>query len=412
MTIKTFPGEKAHSTVGWIISALLIPFSGVWKGCVSIACGKVRGENSLDHAARAGALCVLVRTEAWRPQAGEDVEGCRTLCLSLGGHGSAFKGTLRVAPLRGGRYVSPETDIIHGQILQPLPDGYRFQIIPKNVKVSPLCCSAINICKSHNSLKSIASVIQLSYACVTLYRSRGDQISRYGFAAFGLTVIPYAIMSLVNLIANILSPDYPSLYMVRSEVMVEAERRGGLFDGTVGIIETADRQQNWQKLHIRSVLESDSKYESALVVTATTGADIGIDDQKLHINEPGGVLVVPAFGRHVEKTHQSRALIFLQRLAIVTGFLAFITPYAILGALTKFRAGDSIINGVWTMGWLVGGQLVGILVGVRYSMEPLKGVSELVLMVLALGISYGPAIGGFVVVGKMISETGSCVLTG
>ena len=44
-------------------------------------------------------------------------------------------------------------------------------------------------------------------------------------------------MSLLNLIANIGNPDYPSLYMVRSEVIKEAERRRGWFDDTVGDID-------------------------------------------------------------------------------------------------------------------------------------------------------------------------------
>ena len=40
-------------------------------------------------------------------------------------------------------------------------------------------------------------------------------------------------MSLVNLIAHIVTPDYPLLYMVRNTAINEAERQGGIFIGAV-----------------------------------------------------------------------------------------------------------------------------------------------------------------------------------
>jgi len=145
---------------------------------------------------------------------------------------------------------------IHGEVPKRLPPHYAFAILPSHVKVfikdldedetrplpSDYCISHrsemdVEVCKNHNLIKWIASIIQLGYSCVTLYRVRGDQLELYGYAAFGLTVIPYAVMSIVNLIANIVTPDYPFLYMVRSDVMKELENKGYCFDGTVGTIE-------------------------------------------------------------------------------------------------------------------------------------------------------------------------------
>ena len=127
---------------------------------------------------------------------------------------------------------------IHGEFPEPLPDGYAFRIVPSIVEVASRHGSRIHLSKSSQHVKSIAAIIQLLFACVTLYRTRGDQATLYGYAAYGLSVIPYAIMSLINLSAHIVAPDYPALYMVRSEVMDEAEARGGhKFDGTVGMIQ-------------------------------------------------------------------------------------------------------------------------------------------------------------------------------
>jgi len=69
---------------------------------------------------------------------------------------------------------------------------------------------------------------------MTLYQSRGNQINIYGYAAFGLTVVPYAIISLVNLFSALVTPEYPALFMVGSDIMDEAIRHGATFYGVVG----------------------------------------------------------------------------------------------------------------------------------------------------------------------------------
>jgi hypothetical protein len=81
---------------------------------------------------------------------------------------------------------------------------------------------------SFNLVKGVVALLQSIYASSTLIRTNGGEVKRYGFAAPGLTVLPYAIMSTLNLMANLLAPHYPTLYLVRSEVMEEAERRTGL----------------------------------------------------------------------------------------------------------------------------------------------------------------------------------------
>jgi hypothetical protein len=81
----------------------------------------------------------------------------------------------------------------------------------------------------------MAALLQFLYASFTFYRTIGGQVNRYGFAAPGFTVLPYAVMSALNLMANLVAPHYPTLYLVRSEVMEEAEWRTGLpFDYVVG----------------------------------------------------------------------------------------------------------------------------------------------------------------------------------
>jgi len=128
---------------------------------------------------------------------------------------------------------------IHGNHL--LPDGYRWIIPP------PFTCftlveglkgrSKTKISRSHSLLKMAISVFQLVLSSFTIYRTRGPQIERYGFASFGLSTIPYAFMSLLNLICVGCTGQYPYLFMLHTRTLEEARGRiGAEISGAVGIL--------------------------------------------------------------------------------------------------------------------------------------------------------------------------------
>jgi hypothetical protein len=81
---------------------------------------------------------------------------------------------------------------------------------------------------SYSFPKTFIAVVQLLYAAFTLGRASGGQITEYGYAAFGLTVTPYPLMSLVNLAGGLVTPSYPALYLISSSVMEEAKIRGSI----------------------------------------------------------------------------------------------------------------------------------------------------------------------------------------
>jgi len=139
--------------------------------------------------------------------------------------------------------VSSDFDI-HGKD-KPLPDGYHW-VIP-----SPVLCrgladgiierETIHIAKSQSYLKMATSVVQLVLSSITLYRSRGSQLDRYGYAAFGLSVLPYTFMSLVNFIYVGVVGEYPALTMLQTETLQEANRRvGGKISGEIGTLKVFD----------------------------------------------------------------------------------------------------------------------------------------------------------------------------
>jgi hypothetical protein len=109
----------------------------------------------------------------------------------------------------------------------------------------------------------------------TLYRARGNQIERFGYAAFGLTVAPYAVVSVLNLLGSGLCPEFAALYMVESLIMKEAAKRGKkeVFTGTVGVLDeeifraekdsSADQGGITQSPRAQWILESLSISEDA-----------------------------------------------------------------------------------------------------------------------------------------------------
>ena len=133
---------------------------------------------------------------------------------------------------------------VHGSF--ELPNGYEFAIVPRNTYlVSQVASNADSdrtrtdpkltseMSAGYSILKTVASLIQAIAAFTTLLSHRPDLVKRWGYASYHLTVIPYLVMTFVNLICNLVTPDYPCLYMVRSECMVEAEENRGRFEGEV-----------------------------------------------------------------------------------------------------------------------------------------------------------------------------------
>jgi hypothetical protein len=69
VTVKSLPGEKLIDAAHIIFSALIYPYSGVIRGIeVIIRRAAYHQGNELQRAARAGALCVVVRSELWTPE--------------------------------------------------------------------------------------------------------------------------------------------------------------------------------------------------------------------------------------------------------------------------------------------------------------------------------------------------------
>lgn len=129
--------------------------------------------------------------------------------------------------------------LVEGLALDSLPPGYGIQRCQGTSALQiDHRCNDMKVSGYHRTTESVIALAQIMFATISVYRSCGDQFARYGYAAFSLTVLLFAVMSFANLVAHILSPDYMGLYLVETLELIEAQERGAIVMGVVGKLQT------------------------------------------------------------------------------------------------------------------------------------------------------------------------------
>jgi len=329
-----------------------------------------------------------------------------------------------------------------------LPKGYGLMIVPSNALVvgldgkrSKKDWRTSHTSKSYNKLSSsysiakpLVAILQILYASFTLYRTRGDQIDKYGYAAFGLTVAPYLIMSILNLVSSMLTADYASVFLVDSDIMQEAARRKrARFEGMVGKVKVADSGYGSGSFEARFLITEDGhktmrrrhhtsdRPENEIVADSSnsvihsdelppqvpSGADRTLPS---NASEPNAIQV-PSFSL-VEELGSSKILPLSFFSMIIAGGLSI----GIVGGLSHFRVADSTLpQRAWTMTWLVWGFYMGpniyTVLGNLFKLD-FGTETGSTWLYLAFYLTYcAPAVGGFVVVGQMLKAYGTCYRT-
>ena len=341
---------------------------------------------------------------------------------------------------------------VHGMCQLPL--GYSLVEVSINAKISSDHADKpgrIKLCSSYSLPKSIIAIVQTIYASVTLYHTRGNQIQQYGYAAFGLTVLPYIMMSIINLIATLLIPYYPTLYIVGSLELDEAMALGAKVEGIVGrMVQDSDEDRVFLERNQRALDTVKSGKKSVLSIT--------------HADSSRPLTCYPPVG---SRTIRDESFPFLHGyLACGIAILCFgAVPIAVIGIWTHFNPSKSTLaQRFWTMSWLGVDIFYGSIVDLvsdrnlekflsEVNNEGAKKVSEFINNVpkffsevndagakkvsefmkkipkvysrmlidrftkppteeipsnVAMVVYIAPAIGGFVVVGQMLQAYGSC----
>lgn len=385
---------------------------------------------------------------------------------------------------------APISSLFHTEQGQPalhgyyeLPAGYSWEIVPAEAKISKTTTSesvpaatcgrtfppSPTICSNYNWVHALVGLFQAGSAGLTLYRSRGRQIEHYGYAAFGLTVIPYLIMSMINLISQMATAEYPLYYMVSSSEMEEAcgSRRGGVFVGVVGAVVASDVDELDGKTGEGEALykakftgcEDTARVELTRWYKDNSIPPVTIKGRWTLEEVEGAVglsfpkyetvkLHQPSFSSapspHTPPAPRSSRLrnflpqpsnfftIALSEIFQNDGFLKWSMLYFVLpillgclsllivGALTHFENGESSkTQRAWIMSWLIVGIACGwwadltswLLIPQKErdgSINKCSYVCMLLIGVVLLSAFCVPAIGGFVVVAEMLKEYGIC----
>jgi len=120
MTVRSEPGEKRLVTAIAAFAALLMPFSGVFRGARGLSFGARWAGNKLAVATAAEALCMVSRTEGWSPRKNEKVRGCTVYGGKNAGQQRALTKVQNYLP--SGAFIDLSSSRIHGQV--SLPEGY------------------------------------------------------------------------------------------------------------------------------------------------------------------------------------------------------------------------------------------------------------------------------------------------
>ena len=216
ITVVTFPGNSWEQALVAAIAALLLPVSGIGRALNAMWERAIFFKDPVTRATRASALCMVVRAE------------------SRNSSGTHYGKWYEAAPKSEGYegFIDERSLKVHG--VYRLQEGWHFVTVPCRAPVSMPWEGADlrrDLSTPYNIAKPLIGLGQAVWAAITLYRARGDQIERYGYAAFGLTVGQYAYMSVLNVVGNILQPEYPAIFMLRTPLMDQAEQDGCFFSG-------------------------------------------------------------------------------------------------------------------------------------------------------------------------------------
>ena len=311
---------------------------------------------------------------------------------------------------------------IHGHIR--VPPGYSLAVPADKAYTEHLIArdlqptADIRIHRASGIMQMLVSVVQIVAALYTLYSTEGAQIARWGYAAYGLSVLPYALMSVMNILSASIVGEYASGHVLRTPVLHEAERReGSHFDGAVGAVRklagpvigqqgSADYVAAWMRTEARDdtreLVVRTRAWQKRFTLCAADSAEAASCAHRFTVSalRHDGSADDPEVAKH-------RAISPAEAVITVTLFLAaMILPHALICALTRFRAGSSsAAQRAWMTAWLAADQFSSLGTLVFWAVWKRRG------SVVPVGVHYAsvaalvvPAVGGFVTMSKMYLE--------
>lgn len=215
LTVVNTPGAKTLRSAHTSFTAILLPFSGAYRAFQSMAFYRWAKEDDLHIALRAQALCTTIPSE--HHPTGHVLFPALNVIEVHGQHSVPAHGFLEWTGLKGPtlRPTYQLTRVPWWFAITPLKQPY---VKPEGSRSTPRMehnpMSETKISCDYNVMKIFAAILQILSGVFQIYQARGSQLEKYGYAAYSLTVVPYVLMSLVNLLACVCIPQYPMMYIV------------------------------------------------------------------------------------------------------------------------------------------------------------------------------------------------------
>jgi hypothetical protein len=258
-TLIPRPGQTFFEGVIDIANALFIPGSGALRTMRFLILHTTRpwGTPSIVRAAKAGALCMVVRDENISHALKNQQEDWFSEIFALGGEpdyvplNRSILGTCEIRDrARFSLIEVPPQVPLRSYDSELVDESSSSGSSVANSNTSTKRRHKIHVPGTRDIPRVIVSMLQVIWGIITLYNSRGNQIELYGYGAFGLTVAPYMFMSLLNLFTNLLHPSYSTMYLVWTPDLVDAMReraesghRAGKFSGYIAAVDIQKARQ-------------------------------------------------------------------------------------------------------------------------------------------------------------------------
>lgn len=279
---------------------------------------------------------------------------------------------------------------------------------PRNSGPTPFLLAS-----NYSILKGVAGIVQILAGSFGLYHVSQRQLPKLGYASYSLTVVPYILMSFVNLLASMCEPQYPSMFLVIYRGLEPQSPASVAIKSPVSAV----------RLESRIVSNGPADDIAAAASELSHGPAAASDPLQAQVFGAVGEAYGDLSKLNASLARPSGARSVLVKLLVTIGcVLCLVTPYIIIQVLTGFHAGHSTASQRgWLMSWLVIGQFHGaaFVPGGPYSDVRSNGNMPRdrigsycyhffgLLFILILGTA---AIGGFVVVGQMIANDQICTI--
>ncbi|EDU46307.1 predicted protein [Pyrenophora tritici-repentis Pt-1C-BFP] len=282
-TVWSRPGETASEKVFSAVLAFFLPVSGLGRGIDAIYRGALLGRGLWTNLFGSATNATQVRTAMGKfkverravsqsaPRSEVNFTNAKVsiscqvrasirsqVQVSLDNNSQTFSDAYQIE-VDGDESAIRPPDLssnrhVNGITSTPERFGYRIMELPRtseNLIVTPKDqeeeggteeangeeTAKLHIPQASNVAVALIAVLQIVYAGYGVLTVTGDQFDRFGYSAFHLTVLPYLVMSVVNLVGNLLTPTYPGITLVGTATSDEVHRRAGIVQSTIGYIE-------------------------------------------------------------------------------------------------------------------------------------------------------------------------------